>query len=42
MKVGKCQQKEGGRGGGGKKGMKSGNPRHIFIEKREEIQSQCD
>jgi hypothetical protein len=22
--------------------MKSGDPRHIFIEKREEIQSQCD
>ncbi len=38
MKVGKCQQKE----EGGKKGMKSGDPRHIFIEKREEIQSQCD
>jgi hypothetical protein len=29
MKVGKCQQKE----RGGKKSMKSGNPRHIFIEK---------
>jgi hypothetical protein len=30
----------GGRGEdrGGKKGMKSGNPRHISIEKREEIQ----
>ncbi len=36
MKVGKCQQKEvGKKKGGGKKGMKSGNPRHIFIEKRE-------
>jgi hypothetical protein len=29
MKVGKCQQKR-----GGKRGV--GNPRHIFIEKRKE------